>query len=41
MKILIVGAGAVGLVYGHHFANEGHQVTFMVKEKYQAQLILE
>jgi hypothetical protein len=38
MKILIVGAGAVGLVYGHHFANAGHQVTFMVKEKYQAQL---
>jgi hypothetical protein len=35
MKILIVGAGAVGLVYGHHFTNAGHQVTFLVKEKYQ------
>ncbi len=38
MKILIVGAGAVGLVYGHHFANAGHQVTFLVKEKYQKAL---
>lgn len=35
MKILIVGAGAVGLVHGHHFVNAGHQVTFLVKEKYQ------
>jgi 2-dehydropantoate 2-reductase len=38
MNILIVGAGAVGLVYGHHFANAGHQVTFFVKEKYQQTL---
>mgnify|MGYP000353061847 CR=1 FL=1 len=38
MNILIVGAGAVGLVYGHHFANAGHNVTFLVKEKYQSQL---
>jgi ketopantoate reductase len=38
MKILIVGAGAVGLVYGHHFTNAGHQVTFFVKEKYQQSL---
>lgn len=38
MNILIVGAGAVGLVYGHHFANAGHQVTFLVKEKYQTLL---
>jgi hypothetical protein len=38
MKILIVGAGAVGLVYGHHFANAGHQMTFLVKEKYQQAL---
>jgi ketopantoate reductase len=38
MKILIVGAGAVGLVYGHHFSNAGHQVTFFVKEKYQQTL---
>jgi hypothetical protein len=38
MKILIVGAGAVGLVYGHHFTNAGHQVTFLVKEKYQQTL---
>jgi hypothetical protein len=38
MKILIVGAGAVGLVYGHHFVKAGHQVTFLVKEKYQSSL---
>jgi hypothetical protein len=38
MNILIVGAGAVGLVYGHHFANAGHQVTFLIKEKYQQAL---
>lgn len=38
MKILIVGAGAVGLVYGHHLTQAGHQVTFLVKEKYQTQL---
>ena len=38
MNILLVGAGAVGLVYGHHFSNAGHQVTFLVKEKYQQAL---
>lgn len=38
MNILIVGAGAVGLVYGHHLAEAGHQVTFLVKEKYQQDL---
>ena len=38
MKILIVGAGAVGMVYGHHLATAGHEITFLVKEKYQAQL---
>lgn len=38
MKILIVGAGAVGLVYGQHFVNAGHQVTFLIKEKYQQAL---
>lgn len=38
MKILIIGAGAVGMVYGQHFAQAGHQVCFMVKEKYQADL---
>jgi ketopantoate reductase len=38
MKILIVGAGAVGMVYGHQLANAGHEITFLVKEKYHAQL---
>lgn len=36
MKILIVGAGAVGLVYGQHFSRAGHQVQYLTKEKYAA-----
>ena len=36
-KILVVGAGAVGLVYGRHRALGGAQVTFYVREKYRAQ----
>ncbi|MGB0920165.1 MAG: ketopantoate reductase family protein [Alphaproteobacteria bacterium] len=31
MHVLIVGAGAVGQVYGYHFAQGGAQVTFLVK----------
>lgn len=31
MDILIVGAGAVGQVYGRHLAAAGHKVTFFVK----------
>ena len=38
MNILIVGAGAVGLVYGRHFAEVGHKVSFFVKAKYQQAL---
>ena len=34
MKILIVGAGAVGQVYGRHFALGGADVTFKVKPKH-------
>lgn len=37
-KILIVGAGAVGQVYGYQFAQAGHQVSFFVKEKYRPSL---
>lgn len=33
-KILIVGAGAVGLVYGSQFAEAGFDVNFLIKEKY-------
>ena len=33
-NILIIGAGAVGLVYGRHIAMGGNQVTFFVREKY-------
>lgn len=39
MNILIVGAGAVGLVYGRHFSEAGHKVSFFVKEKYQQALL--
>lgn len=30
MKILIVGAGAVGQVYGWHLAQAGHEVHFLL-----------
>lgn len=36
MKVLIVGAGAVGQVFGYHLQRGGAQVTFFVKEKYAA-----
>lgn len=38
MKILIVGAGAVGQVYGWHLRQAGHEVTFFVKEKYREEV---
>jgi len=38
MNILIVGEGAVGLVYGHCFQQAGHSVTFFIKEKHRATL---
>lgn len=34
MKILVIGAGAVGLVYGYALAESGAEVSFFVKEKY-------
>lgn len=34
MKILLVGAGAVGQVYGRFLAQAGHDVSFFVKEKH-------
>jgi ketopantoate reductase len=37
MKILIVGAGAVGKVYGRHLEMGGAEVTFFIREKYLAQ----
>jgi 2-dehydropantoate 2-reductase len=33
-NVLLVGAGAVGLVYGYHLAKGGANVSFFVKEKY-------
>jgi 2-dehydropantoate 2-reductase len=38
MNILIVGAGAVGQVYGWHLHEAGHEVVFFVKEKYRAEV---
>jgi len=34
MNILLVGAGAVGQVYGYHLQKGGAKVTFMVRERY-------
>jgi|GEM_PF-299373 len=34
MKILLFGAGAVGLVYGRHLQMAGCEVSFYVREKY-------
>jgi hypothetical protein len=34
MNVLIVGAGAVGQVFGRHLARGGAEVTFLVKPKY-------
>lgn len=33
-NILIIGAGAVGLVYGKHFSDAGKKVRFLVKENH-------
>lgn len=37
-NILIIGAGAVGQPYGHHFMKAGHKVSFFVREKYREEL---
>jgi 2-dehydropantoate 2-reductase len=37
MKVLVVGAGAVGQVYGYHLAQGGADVTFFVRPKYAAE----
>ncbi|MCA9562375.1 MAG: hypothetical protein KC561_02755 [Myxococcales bacterium] len=38
MNILLVGAGAVGKVYGRHLQLGGAKVSFLVKEKYVQEL---
>jgi hypothetical protein len=38
MKVLVVGAGAVGQVYGYYFHLGGCEVTFLVREKYQEEV---
>ncbi len=34
LRILLVGAGSVGQVYGHHFQQGGAEVRFLVRPKY-------
>lgn len=34
MKVLLIGAGAVGQPYGYHFARGGAAVSYFVREKY-------
>jgi len=38
MKVLIVGAGAVGQAYGYHLQRGGAEVAFFVRERYRAAL---
>ncbi len=38
MNVLVVGAGAVGQVYGYHLAKGGGDVSFYIKEKYAAEI---
>ncbi len=38
MNVLIVGAGAVGQVYGYHLAKGGADVSFYIKEQHAAEL---
>ncbi|MCL4228387.1 MAG: ketopantoate reductase [Myxococcales bacterium] len=35
-RVLVVGAGAVGQVFAHHYQRGGAEVTFLVREKYRA-----
>lgn len=37
-KVLLVGAGAVGLVFGMKMADAGHDITFLIKEKYAEEM---
>lgn len=38
MKVLVVGAGAVGQVYGYYFYLGGCEVSFLVREKYHQEV---
>ncbi len=38
MRILLIGAGAVGQVYGRHLAAAGHEVSFFVKPAHRVAL---
>lgn len=38
MRVLLIGAGAVGQVYGWHFQRGGAEVAFYVREKYKEEV---
>lgn len=38
MKVLVVGAGAVGQIYGHYYAEGGCEVTFFVRPRHIEEL---
>jgi ketopantoate reductase len=35
-RVLLVGAGAVGQVYGHHLRRGGAEVTYLIKERHRS-----
>ena len=37
LRVLLVGAGAVGQVYGYHLQKGGAQVAFFVRPKHRAE----
>lgn len=37
-RILLVGAGAVGQVYGHHLRQGGAEVAFLIKERHRSRV---
>ena len=37
LRVLLVGAGSVGQVYGHHFQRGGAEVRYLVRPKYVEQ----
>ncbi|MHC4830283.1 MAG: ketopantoate reductase family protein [Planctomycetota bacterium] len=38
MRVLLVGAGSVGQVYGYHFQQGGAEVGFLVRPRYRAEV---
>ena len=38
LRVLMVGAGAVGATYGYHFARGGARVSYFVRPKYAGEV---